>query len=67
MELIAPTSQMILCRRSGNLVSNSYCICFCEINKDENAPIDPDNGAGCCFFAYNETLGQLGEAALSES
>ncbi|MFX1475831.1 MAG: hypothetical protein ACFFCO_10210 [Promethearchaeota archaeon] len=67
MELIAPTSQMILCRRTGNLVSNSYCIYLCKINKEQNSPLNPKEGDGCCIFAYNDTFGQMSDGALSES
>ncbi len=66
LELLAPTSQVIMCRRSGNLVSSSYCTYMCEVNGKENPPFDSEGGDVCCIFAYNDTFGRLGDGALSE-
>lgn len=66
LELIAPTSQVILCRRSGNLVNSSYCTYFCETNREQNLPFDSEGGDACCVFAYDERFGRLSDAALCE-
>ncbi len=67
LDLIAPTSQMIVCRRSGNLVNTSYCIYLCETNREEDSTFNNGGGNVCCAFSYNDQLGRLGDVALAES